>query len=147
MSEAFTMREPCRRCQHAGGRIEPRNGQDCVFCAACGAFCYNAPRTETGREVRSVSTVHAAIKPKQRARVLVRAHGLCEICHKAGAALHVGHFLSVEEGLKLGLTDQQINSDDNLAAICDECNLGMGSDPVPIWLLVAILKARSGLGA
>lgn len=41
-----------------------------------------------------------------------------------------------------GLTDEEINSDDNLAAFCDECNLGLGKQPVPLRLAVALVMAR-----
>jgi hypothetical protein len=56
--------------------------------------------------------------------------------------LHVGHLLSVNEGLKQGLTDQQINDDENLAAMCAECNLGYSERPVSLRLLIAVLMAR-----
>jgi 5-methylcytosine-specific restriction endonuclease McrA len=143
MSEStFTMREPCRRCDCSAGYIETRNGQDCVFCSACGKHSYNAPKTETGREARSVSSVHNGIKPKQRSRIIERATGRCELCGAKGN-LHVGHLVSVVYGVAKGLTDSEINSDENLAAMCDECNLGIGANPVPLRLAVAMVMART----
>lgn len=139
---AFTMRASCRWCTNTLGRIETRNGQDCVFCTECDKFQYNAPKTETGREPRTVTTVHNGIKPGQRARILLRANGSCELCHAANKPLHVGHLLSVNEGLKQGLTEAQINADENLSAMCDECNLGLSDQPVPLRLVIAILIAR-----
>ncbi len=133
------LRDPCR-CGSEWGRIVTRNGQDCVFCL-CGKFRYNAPKTETGRKTRSISTVHEAIKPNQRARILFRATGRCEMCGNR-RDLHVGHLISVDAGLKLGMTEAVINSDDNLSAMCPECNLGIGKYPVPLRLAIAMVMAR-----
>jgi hypothetical protein len=36
-----------------------------------------------------------------------------------------------------------LNSDENLIAECEECNLGHGRDPLLLALFVAILKTRS----
>lgn len=137
-----TMRLACRWCAGTEGRIETRNGQDCVFCAACDKFQYNAPKTETGRAPRTVTTVHNGIKPNQRARILLRANGCCELCHAIDKPLHVGHLLSVNDGLKANLTEAEINDDENLSAMCDECNLGLSDRPVPLRLLMALLQAR-----
>lgn len=139
--DRFQMRAPCPSCGHGLGRLIERNGQDTVRCLSCDKHCYNAPRTETGREQRSVSTVHSAVKPKQRARILERATGKCEVCG-ARRNLHVGHILSVDAGLRAGLTDAQINDDENLLCLCEECNLGMGSAPMSLPLAIAVLRAR-----
>lgn len=138
----YAMRQPCKYgCDTTDGWMETRNGQDCVFCSRCNRLQYNAPKNETGREVRTVTKVHNGIKPKQRARVLDRDNGRCVLCGSHDN-LHVGHLLSVNEGLKQGLTQEQINDDENLAAMCDECNLGLADRPVSIRLLVAVLTAR-----
>jgi hypothetical protein len=137
----YQMRAPCRVCKGTTGRIETKNGQDCVLCGGCDRFQYNAPKTETGRAPRTVTTVHNGIKPGQRARVLERDNGRCVLCG-GKIDLHVGHLLSVNEGLKQGLTDQQINDDENLAAMCAECNLGYSERPVSLRLLIAVLMAR-----
>lgn len=135
------LRAPCPSCRGVHGEIRSRGGQDCVFCRSCNRFQYNAPRVETGRAVRSVQTVHEAIKPKLRAQVLERATGRCELCG-ARTDLHVGHLLSVEAGLAQGLTETDLNSTENLCAMCPECNLGLGKQPVPLRLAVAIVMAR-----
>ena len=136
------MRKPCSQCGHEFGRIEERGAQDCVFCSGCGKFQYNAPRVETGKAVRSVRTVHN-ISPSQRARILVvRANGRCEICGASDKELHVGHLLSVDAGLKMGLTEAELNDDENLASMCAQCNLGIGRNPVPLRLVLGIQMAR-----
>lgn len=112
-----------------------------MFCNGCDKYLYCAPRTETGRAKRTVTTVHNGIKPKQRARILERATGRCELCG-CRKDLHVGHIISVESGLKMGLTEVHINDDENLVAMCSECNLGIGKDPIPLRLAVSMLMAR-----
>lgn len=141
----FVMRRPCgdgdpkRGCGWPDGVIREKNGQDVVFCAACSRYQYNAPRVETGRAIRSVTTVHNGIKPKQRARIILRACGACELCHACDRPLHAGHLLDVDDGLKAGLTESDLNCDDNLAAMCDECNIGLSNEPIPTRLFVALL--------
>lgn len=136
------MRTTCRYgCQCDEGRIETKNGQDCVYCCECGRHQYNAPKTETGRAVRSVSTTHEAIKPAQRARVLLRDNYRCVLCGARGD-LHVSHVVSVLAGHQNGMTDHEINADENLIAACPECNLGMSSNPIPIRVMLPILRAR-----
>jgi hypothetical protein len=117
LDNAFKMRVPCKHCGSEVGEIRTTNGQDCVYCC-CGKYAgYNAPKTETGRAVRSVSTVHEAIKPKLRSRILERATGRCELCGAKGD-LHVGHIVSVEAGMRQGMTDREINSEENLCCMC-----------------------------
>ncbi len=135
------MREPCKDCGCEAGDVQEKNGQDTVRCRKCSRFAYNAPRVETGRAVRSVSTVHAAIKPKQRSRILSRAGGKCEVCG-ARERLHVGHIVSVVVGLGYGMTEVELNDDENLMSLCEECNLGQGAEPMSLPLAIAVLRSR-----
>jgi hypothetical protein len=137
----FPLRSPCHRCGCESGCIVERGAQDCVYCSGCGTFCYNAPRAETGKEVRHVKT-QEAIKPKTRMRILLRANGHCEICG-SDRDLHVGHLLSIDAGRRMGLSDDELNGDECLAAMCSACNLGLGSEPVPLRLAVRIVMART----
>lgn len=139
------MRAPCKfGCPTTKGHIVAVGLQDVVRCSLCNKAQYNAPRTETGRAPRTVQSTHEAIRPNQRARVLQRAHGRCEQCGST-ELLHVGHTLSVADGHAQGLSDQEINSDDNLIALCAECNLGMGKRSMPLWLVVSLLRKRAEL--
>jgi 5-methylcytosine-specific restriction endonuclease McrA len=106
----------------------------------CGRACYNAPKVETGEAARTVTTVHNGIRPKQRARILARDNRTCVMCHAADRPLHVGHLLSVDAGLSVGLTEAELNDDSNLASMCDECNLGLGAEPIPLRIYAAIVK-------
>lgn len=149
-SNHFKMRRPCVKCGCLDGRIESRNHQDCVFCLDCGAFQYNAPRTETGKEQRTVSTVHENVKPSVRSEILARDGFACIFCHKRDRDLHIGHILSVKSALELEksgwltrpFTDEMINSTENLAAMCEECNLGLGRETVPLYLIIGIFLDR-----
>lgn len=140
----YAMRKPCSQCGCAEGRIDERGAQDCVFCVFCGAFQYNAPRTETGKAVRPVNTGKRTLKPKQRARILFRAGAKCEVCGRRPdkGELHVDHILPVAIGEDYGISRAELDDDENLMALCDACNLGKGAEPMPLRLAVAILRAR-----
>lgn len=56
--------------------------------------------------------------------------------------MHAGHLLSVKDAMTLGVPEVEINNDENLATLCDECNLGLGSETVPLRLVARILVAR-----
>lgn len=148
-ARSHPLRAPCVGCGGLEGVIERRNGQACVFCRSCGRFAYNAPRTETGERQRSAMTVHNGIKPKVHAAVIIRAGRRCELCGAPAAGtegLMVDHMLSVNDGLKLGLTEDQLNNIENLAALCPACNHGKGRTTLPLYLVVAIIKARTAGG-
>jgi 5-methylcytosine-specific restriction endonuclease McrA len=143
------LRIPCRFCGSDEGHIRVSGGQDCVICCGCERWQINAPKTETGRAARSLRTTHELIKPSLRWKIIERAGGVCESCKRSPAGsegLQVGHVVSVEDGHKYGLTDRQINSEENLIAQCAECNSGASSRTIPIWMLIAIVKARMNVG-
>jgi len=50
--------------------------------------------------------------------------------------------LSVDDGHARGLPDLVINSDENLAAACAECNAGQSSRTVPLRMMIHVLMAR-----
>lgn len=150
MAEEFIMRKECSKCGYPSGRIETRNNQDCVFCGDCGAWQYNAPKTETGKAPRTIATTHAAVKPKAEARIMARDGFACVFCHRRDRPLQLGHLMSVKSAhdvFELGwltrpFTDQQINSEENLAAMCETCNIGLGRETVPLYLLMGIFLDR-----
>lgn len=138
----LSLRKACE-CGSDAGEVENRNGQWCVLCAQCGRYQYCASKVELGIETRSVSSSRSSIKPKQRFKILERANGACEVCHRHEGVLHVGHLLSVADGTRLGLSESLINCDENLIAMCEECNLGAGKQTLPLRLVAAILHART----
>jgi hypothetical protein len=144
--KAFPMRKPCVSCGCTEGRIETRNGQDTVFCNGCGKYQYNAPRVETGREKRTGSAIRALLGPRRRARIILRACGRCEPCgrrlNETPNGLQVAHIISIKKGLAMGMTEAELNSDENLCAACDECNQGIGEDVIPLKLAIAMVRAR-----
>lgn len=139
------LRAPCKFCADGGvesplGYIVPTNGQDVVRCARCDRHQYNAPKALTGKPQRHVRT-RANLKPSQRSRIIERANRRCERCGADGI-LHVGHILSVEDGKRAGLSEDEVNHDENLLAECEECNLGHGDLTMPLRLAVAVVHAR-----
>lgn len=140
----FPIRDPGCSCGSNIGYITEAGAQDVVRCRKCNKFQYNAPRSETGKPVRHVSS-REGIKPSQRIRIMLRANGRCELCGRDGREreLHVGHLLSIKDGLGFELTETQLTVDENLAIMCDECNLGLGTLSVPLWVVYRILIART----
>jgi ribosomal protein S14 len=147
--ERYQMRAPCKKCGHDIGFVTEQGSQDVVRCISCESYCYCAPRVETGKAVRSVAK-RPGINPKLRARILVvRANGKCEICGNAGTErepLHVSHLVSRENALRLGMTDDEVDSEENLCAMCAECNLGLGQETVPARLLARVVMVRIRFG-
>jgi hypothetical protein len=86
-----------------------------------------------------------AMSPSLRALVMVRAGGACELCHSYGIPLTVGHLLSVDAGRKEGLSDDVLNCEENLSAMCEACNSGISNQPVPLRVMVAIITTRCKL--
>jgi hypothetical protein len=54
--------------------------------------------------------------------------------------MQIGHIISVHQGRAFGLTDAELFHDDNLVAICAECNSGQGADTMPLPFLMAVLR-------
>lgn len=140
MSDGYPMRKPCSCGSELGGVTE-KNGQDVVRCLVCDAYQYCAPRGETGREVRHVKT-RAGIKPSKRSEILLRDGNRCVLCRDEESILHVGHLISVDVGLRIGMTEDEVNDEENLAAMCEPCNLGIGKQPLPLALAIRIVRAR-----
>lgn len=136
------MRAPCQRCGGSMGRLETHGGQDCVYCLNCGKHCYNAPRTETGRAVRSLRT-RPRIPPSQRSRILALDAYACVLCHTTARELDIGHLVSVKEGTERGVPEASLYDDINLAAMCALCNSGLGKKSVDSAMILAIHLARS----
>lgn len=141
--DPYRMRKPCPDCECEFGVVREVGFQDTVRCRDCGKFQYNAPRLETGKPQRHIKT-RENIKLAIRSLVMVRAGGACELCHCV-APLTVGHLLSVDAGRSEDLTDDELNCEENLAAMCDACNSGISSNPVPLRVAVAIIVTRNKL--
>ena len=140
-SETYQMRSPCKSCGCQDGYITTVGMQDTIRCIECGRWCYNAPRTETGRETRSLRT-RPEIKPGQRTRILIRDNGTCIICHRNDLPLDVGHLISVRDGETHGIPQSDLFDDENLAAMCSPCNSGLSHETVHLKLLVVAIKVR-----
>lgn len=138
---AHPMREPCSACGCTEGTITRRGGQDTVKCAQCQRYCCNAPRSETGRERRSVSK-RPDIRPGQRSRIFLRDSFACIMCHRSDVDLEIGHLISVHDSRLVGMSADDLTSDDNLAVMCAECNSGLSSRSLPPRLIAAAIWAH-----
>lgn len=132
----------CGFCQSPYVETRAKGPHVEAFCGECGRHLAFVSKVDAGLKTRTIQTTHAAIKPKTRAKILERATSRCEICGRRDGILHVSHLLSVDAGHAAGLTDEEINCDENLASLCEECNIGMGRSPVPLRLAIAIIRAR-----
>jgi 5-methylcytosine-specific restriction protein A len=62
---------------------------------------------------------------KTRERILMRDHGLCQICRRSGRITHateVDHKISKAQGRRRGSAVSIIEGDDNLQALCNDCH-------------------------
>lgn len=138
----------CNRCGHEDTFYLTTVGQQDV--ARCRTDTYmepphyagfNAPRRETGRTIRPLST-RPGISPSQRSRIMERDNFTCVFCHNSNTHLVIAHLISENEGRQAGLTDRQLYDDENLVASCDECNSGQSDRPISLRFAVALLRAR-----
>ena len=136
----IAMRSPCGNCETEDGILETVNGQDTVRCAWCKTHCYNAPKTETGRDVRPLAK-RPNISTGMRSDIFLRDGGACIICHSTDRP-EVGHLISVADGAKHGIDFDLIHCDENLAVMCAACNNGISEETVPIRLIVKAFMVR-----
>jgi hypothetical protein len=139
---------PCPKCGLPAGTVgyAEWSGPQLIGRCPSGHYVKCVPKTESGLKPRSLQTTHQAIKPKQRMRIVTRANGRCETCGRRTEELQVGHVVSVDDGHANRLTDDEINSDENLCAMCPECNSGLGSETLPLKVFLNILMARLRTG-
>jgi len=138
----IALHAPCRHCRADGktvtrGYIAETKGRSIVHCETCNRALHVAANPDPIKPERKT---HDKISPSQRARVLMRDRH-CVFCGR-GENLQVGRLLSMAVGIKAGLTEAQLDDDENLAAMCGECNLGMADLEMPLWIVVPILRAR-----
>ena len=140
----FQMRAPCS-CGETAGRVVTKNGQDTVRCRSCDKYAgYNLPKSESGKEQRSVTRNRVPMKPSKKAEILMRDGYRCVLCRvpDRDTILEVGHLISHDIGLRVGMTKDEVNDDENLAAMCEECNAGLSNQPIPLPTAVWIVRAR-----
>lgn len=143
---AIQLRKPCT-CGSTNGHIQHRSGQDVAYCN-CGKYAgYCVPRSETGKERRSLRS-RPEIPPSQHSRILSRDANRCIYCGRGpvdGIALVIGHLISVADDAALGLTEKQLFHDENLAAMCEEDNAGLGRNSVPARIIATLIRHRAAL--
>lgn len=133
MPDTLEMRAACIECHGTEGYRTDSNGQAVIRCVVCDRYAYNAPKVELGEEQRRVRT-RPEIKPSLKARILNRDRNTCVVCHADDKPLHVGHMISVKDGREMGMTDDELYDEHNLAAMCEECNLGLSASPITLAL-------------
>lgn len=129
------------RCGSMIGYLLEKGPHVELRCIQCETHQKFVKRVDAGLKPRTLTTTHDAIKPKLRAKILQRANGHCELCG-CRRELQVGHLVSVDAGHKLGMTDDQINDAENLSAMCGECNIGVGKEPLPLRFCMSLALCR-----
>lgn len=139
------LRRPCA-CGSNDGMVLVKNGQNCLYCSNCRSFTgYNVPAAEMAGRPATNGEIHSRVSSSRRWRIMELQGFRCAACHDgadSGAILHVDHILPVDLREESGLTIEEINSDNNLWALCAECNIGKGTTPMEPRLFAAILRAR-----
>ena len=125
---SYHSQRPCPKCGSYDGQISDRKGQNVVRCRHCKTHIYNAPKTETGQKPRTIGTIRRGIKPGQQVRILER-DGCCVLCGSR-ERLTIGHGLSIKDAETLGEVGPYLDSDENLFAMCEACNAGLGGRSV-----------------
>lgn len=72
----------------------------------------------------------------------MRDNFACIGCHRRDVRLDIGHLISVHDGHLVGLSDEDLTSDENLAVMCAECNSGLSSQCLPPRLIAAAIFAH-----
>lgn len=139
----ITLRNHCE-CGWMVAKITVKSGHNCAYCTECDKYQYNVPKVDTGQKKRSVTTLRRSPKPKQRFRILSLDRNRCAICRATDKPLQIGHIVSVKDALANCWTSKQINADSNLFTVCEECNLGEGSQGLPKDIAARILADREG---
>jgi len=122
--------------QEKGPHIEER-------CSDCDAYIRFVPRSEVGLSQRSVAS-RKGLKPRVRAHVFERYRHACYICGRGaaeGVMLQVDHILPVDLAKRHGVYDEVVESELNLAPVCEECNLGKGAEVFDAGALRLLVKA------
>ncbi|OSC30707.1 hypothetical protein B8W69_06635 [Mycobacterium vulneris] len=64
------------------------------------------------------------------------------MCHHSDVPLEIGHLVSVHDAQQVGLSEDDLTSDENLAVMCAECNSGLSKRSLPPRLIAAAIWAH-----
>jgi hypothetical protein len=140
----ISMRSPCAGCGCLDGSITTKKDR-----TPCGAP--SVTDFATTRRGARLAGKRARCEPVQRLGRVSAPGFSCATTAPACCATRVtfrsvGHLISVYDGQKLGLSDAELASDGNLAAMCAACNSGLSTESLPPRLLAAALWARANGG-
>lgn len=130
-NESTNLMSPLYRGPAQWGYINENHVQDVLRCICCDTYWKNIPKTDSGRAVRMLTNGASRQYKKSRVKVLTR-DTYCEICNtafndKLGKQKHCGHIVSRKDAINLGMLESCIDHEDNMAAMCSECNSSLSS--------------------
>ena len=137
---------PCRKCGGTEGFYVMHGPNAVVFCNCGASALYCAGRSEIGLAPRSKRGNHPSFSSATRSRILERDRWTCQECggRPPDVMLEVGHLVSNSEGKAMGMSDGELYADDNLYAVCQECNAGRSTRSVPGVMVLRLMRARRG---
>lgn len=135
----------CKKCDSELMWTETVGCNITMRCMVCSTFNGNLSKEDAGIKERTNTSVRHSIPERTKNLVRTRAGCKCELCGKlaADSPLHISHLVSIYDGLRFGIPTSTLNSDENLAMMCEECNVDMGNETVPLRLAVTILAIRT----
>lgn len=83
----------------------------------------------------------------QRARLLLRDRGICQLCRTAKKPLGIRYLVVPADWASLSALlpdgEQLLRSDENLAVLCEGCNLKLGDETVsPVTVAALFITQR-----
>lgn len=137
--------EACPKCGYSLTIVCANGPHLSKSCVQCNKFIGHVSRVDAGVKERTSQSIHSSIPERIKNEVRMRAGCKCEICGVPSykTQLHIAHLISVNDGLRFHIPTSILNSLENLALFCDECNLNMGSETVPLRIAVIITAIRT----
>jgi len=151
--EPYELPHPCPSCGGGQG-VYREEGRHLVGWCTCGHRQRGyVSRADAGLTPRTVSTIRRGVSEGLRRRIYERDGRRCQLCVLqdpdapvlAFKDFEVGHLIPVSQAIALGLADEQINDDLNLAGMCVPHNEDLGRTGVSesLWLRLLILRRDS----
>lgn len=118
-----------KKCGNSDYFIAWNNRHLAAHCIKCGTWFKFVSHTRMSINTNRNNKRMHNVPPKQRFRILKRDQYRCQTCGITSqeTTLHVDHKTSIKDATTQGWNKQQINADENLWTLCENCNLGKGT--------------------
>jgi 5-methylcytosine-specific restriction endonuclease McrA len=141
------LKRPCKTCGGTDGFAVLHGPGYLACCSRCEKSLggYFVSKVDMGIAKRSVRS-QPGVSTTAHSRILERDRWACMECGRRppDVALEVGHLISKAQGQFIGMTAGELNSDENLYAVCQECNAGRSTRSIDPIMLFRLMRARRG---